>query len=490
MVDTVKKEDKKPEEPGFFQRTTERTWGTMSWLFTHATVPGMMMRSLDPGVRERNSGALNEAVKDTVRDAIAAGAWAYAKGDSQAFNNTGADVDKWWQDKITRNIGLKDFEFHMGAGWKLPKGVPYNGKLVPEMEGREIEKLDAVFVKNSNGKIEVIDHNDPRYGDIALPYVALQVASPLMVGKAISALKVVAGASKAADVISKTGKVLGTAGSVVNTVGTLSPVTKEVHSGLVLKPEAIDSIAGLIDNPNSLSMPVLRDKLNTIYHQYSYRNGPMAEQFYIPEMTKKDNPVARLQGLTMGEVYNSFESANPFDRIGSNSKPKTINLDGVTDSILEKPQFTKAFFTLAKKALTTDKLSDREIMSLRIGMNFQFRDTMDLTVGATQGNGPNDEPKYTEQDRADTLRSLRIRLSQNYFLENTKSITDPKEAQAAQFAAIQKGFREPQSGKPLLQYVEAQIKDADARISAADAAYQERQRTMSSNPMGDMAVSF
>lgn len=401
--------DKDPKGSGFLDSFR----GTLWTVFRYATVPGIIMGATKPGSLLNGAVGLNEGLKDTARDAYMAVKFGTTV-DLQKTNTAGDNFEQWWRDKVTKNIGLGQYEFRMGAGWELPKGVKYNGVLDPSKEGKKITGLDAVFVRDRAGNVEVLDRKDPRYSELVLPYIVTQVASPAVAGKAVAALKLIAGASQAVEVASRVSSAAGKAGSVGNTSAMLGFAGTHMSNGLILKPAALNHIAHILDNPQELSPDKLRDRLNTIFQQYSYVNGPLSEQYYVPPLSPLDNSLKRLEELSRDKASGCYEFKNPFERLTdlTNKSPhyrESIRLEGVRDAVKDNIDFQKSFYFLAAKAMK-GPLTNEELLGLRFGINVMYNDKLSLT---------NDRGKaeFTPQQRDETVLAVRQIVS---ILEGTR----------------------------------------------------------------------
>lgn len=316
---------------------------------------------------------INETAKDTARDLGLAVKYLVTLGDKQAANKTADEIEQGWRKHITQNIGMGQSEFRLGGGWKLPANTLYNGKIDKEREGKELP-IDAVFLRNKNGTTEVLDHSDPRYLELAMPYVAGQVAIPIGAGKAIGAIKFLANGSKIVEGISKGADLTGKAVSMANTVGGIGYGVSITSSMLVLKPEAISKISHLLDDPKKMTPELLRKDLNTVFEQYSYLNGPMSEQYFVPPLDANQDPLQRLQDLSKGTVRKVFESSTPFDRITDlTNKSKNyrthVDLSDAREDIKNSIDFQRGFLRLAQKTMAGNELSTQETIMLKFGMN-------------------------------------------------------------------------------------------------------------------------
>jgi hypothetical protein len=258
----------------------------------------------------------------------------------------------------------------MGSGWKIPAGTRYNGEAIKEP--MTLSSLNAVFFKNKKGEVEVMDHKDARYFDMVVPYIAANIASPFIGGKAIAAFKSISSLSRAATIGEKASYVAG----VGNLVSAGVDIGSHFHHEMSLKPEAISRISSLMATPQKMKTDTLRDELNVIFEQYSYKNGPNLEQYYVRPLAKNENPFVRLQELSSASIKNVDVYQNPFDR-----KPKTldhIDMEESRNKVKEDISFQRGFLSLSKKVLSGAPLSDQENIMLRFGINVYFGTAYDI----------------------------------------------------------------------------------------------------------------
>jgi len=290
---------------------------------------------------------INETTKDTVRDVGLAYKYLATFGDKQAANKTADEIEQIWRKNITQNAGMGQSEFRLGAGWKMPANTLYNGKIDKEREGKDLP-VDAVFLRHKNGSIEVLDHSDPRYAELAMPYVIGQLAIPIGAGKAMAAIKFLSNGGKIVDGIVKGAELAGKTVSAVNTLGGLGYVGSMAANKLILTPDSINRVAHLFDNPNNFKPDNLREELNSIFEKYSYLNGPMSEQYYVPEVKPGQSPWQRLQDLSTGFAHRVFKSTTPFDRIEDLSDKskhfcESVDLSEATAEIVRSIDFQRGF---------------------------------------------------------------------------------------------------------------------------------------------------
>lgn len=370
-IETNTKADKKQSE---FWMNALRIVSPIGWLAVKAYT--------DDKYLEHSFGGINAAAKDTVRDTF------YLlhriHENSQDANADAADIDEWWNEHITKNIGLGEYDFRMAIGWKIPAGTIYNGA---PSEAKTIDSKTAVFIKYKNGDVEVMDRDDPRYGDVVLPYVAASLFGPsaLAKGAGMVATKLskmsqftrLEESAKAAQALNdihssvkQAGKYAPAALGVTNGAGMVVDVVTAVAHELFLKPEATTRMAHLFDHPSKMDAKQLREDLNIIFEEYSYKNGPNSSQYYVRPLRDSDNPVYRMQEISQGVLKNALKYDNPFDK--NPEKLDTMTMVDVRDHVKKDPYFQKGFFSLVDKALRSADMNEQEIVMLRFGMGIYF----------------------------------------------------------------------------------------------------------------------
>jgi hypothetical protein len=411
--------DKKLSEGGFLDNW--RGLLLRAFQFTpYGTALGINPLTNNP-ISNRITQGINEAVRDTVRDAVAGMTWLAT--DKETANKYADEVEQFWRNNINRyDPRLGQAEFRMAVGWKMPAGIPYNGVIDPKRDNQEITRMDAVFYRNEKGQVEILDARDTRYTNLVAPYIAAQIMIPTYAAKAVgAAIAAVATTGKVAGIAAQGINVAGKVAGPAHTIGGVGFGVSTGYSNLVLKPEAIDRLAHLYDDPKKMTPELLRAELNKAFEQYSLLNGPLSEQYYVPPIKPNESPLSRLQELSKGFMKDIFVSAHPFDRItnlGADSphRPKeSIRLNDVRKEISENLDFQRGFLKLALRTLSGDKLSDQEITLLKFGTGIYVTDRkIDLSVPAKG---------YSDKDRDQIRRDLLVSLSSNLFPSDDKADT-------------------------------------------------------------------
>lgn len=324
-----------------------------------------------------NGGSLNESVRDTVRDlkeGIAA-LWVTMGTDKKflhEYNLRSGRFEESWRENISKKIGYENFGFQMASGWELPKGVPFNGKIDHEKEGKKIDGLTSVFMRGKDGKIEVLDYHDPRYADLVVPYLITQLIVPSMAGKAFGALSLVAKGTKAAEVVATSSNVAGKTWAFADNASGLYLAGSQVSSNFMLKPDAIRRLGRLMDDPQNMNLNKLRDELNIAFQEYSYgevgkKAGPLSEQYKVAPILPTESPLVRFNDLGRGSIHGIYKRETPFENFEQKHFKEDENLTEVRNAVREDRYFQRGYLRLAMKALSGAKLSDSENTLLTVG---------------------------------------------------------------------------------------------------------------------------
>ena len=382
--------NKKSGEDGFLDN-----WrGLLFTAFQHShfgAMLGIHPLSNHP-ISKRVTQGINEAVRDTVRDAVAGITWLTT--DKVTANKYADEVEQFWRNNINRyDPSLGQAEFRMAVGWKIPTGIAYNGVVDPKRDNQEITRMDAVFYRNEKGQVEILDARDPKYTNLVAPYIAAQIMIPTCaakaVGAAIAAITTIGKvASIAAQGINVSGKVAGPA----HTIGGVGFGVSMGYSNLVLRPEAIDRIGRLLDDPSKMKPSILREELNKIFEQYSYLNGPMSEQYFIPSIKANEDPIKRLEDLSRGVLRGIFESRDPFNRIDPNQTLKSdVQLTESRNQVKMNPYFLRGFYKLSIKAISGETMSESEMLAFKTGMNIYFGRADNIELDQSKMKDPKNE---------------------------------------------------------------------------------------------------
>jgi hypothetical protein len=164
----------------------------------------------------------------------------------------------------------------------------------------------------------------------------------------------------------------------------------------VLKPEAIERLGRIIDNPASLTPTQVMNELNVVLDQYSRKSGRRTEQLFIAPLTDPKEAILMLSQMSKGSIQ-AHVRQTPFAEILATSKAEAASVTEVHAQLKNDPYFQRSYCNLAIKALKGEKLNESEMMSLRFGMAIMIGEK-DLPLVATAGD------KTLDQRTIDSLR--------------------------------------------------------------------------------------
>lgn len=391
--------DKKDQKTSGSSPGTFLSWkGTLERLndVTSLTPAGMINRFYGPQVR----GSVRDAVAQTVESAIG------------LFNSEQGEVagDKFrtaWNRVAHHVDGL--YDFRMAKGWKMPEGVAYNGKLPSEAGykgpkvGNPIDSFFSLFLRNKDGRIEVIDKNDARFAQIMGPYAVTQVGIAATVGaKGLTSIRSAFTAAEGS--LARTQTVASLSLASADAWGGGKMLAQTLGRTLILEPDAVKRFANIFQNPEKLTLDQIRDDLNLVLHQFSKKTGENTAQYYIPPVTKAADVLQLLDQASKGQVR-GFERRDPFAEIPKSAEKQDITISNIRE-VMESPDFKRNFYKLAASALTGKPLNPAEHMALRFGLNVIYSQK-DFTLA---GSGVT-QAQYTEADYRQTMKLLREELT-------------------------------------------------------------------------------
>lgn len=265
-----------------------------------------------------------------------------------------------------------EFDFRMAKGWKMPEGMKYNGKSYKEAgyagpaPGEEIASFWTIFHSDKRGNIEVLDKDDPRFKDIVGPYMFAQIAAAATIGtKGLTSIKsATQGMTLAKGAATGSYLALGSA----DMAGGLTQAYGALKHSLVLKPEALNHFARLLDKPENMTPEQIQKDLNIVLEQYSKKSGSKTQQYYIPPLKTPAEALEMLGQMARGQVK-GFVRDNPFAEISKSAKTEDIGLLDVRNAVISDPHFRRSFSRLAMKALEGKPLIESEKMALRFGVS-------------------------------------------------------------------------------------------------------------------------
>jgi hypothetical protein len=366
--------------------------------------------------------SVGEGVRDFVRDVPWALSWLAfdagrnRSGDQQVSSKVAQRIENFWDEYIKRGYGGGDFEFRMAAGWEIPQGIKYNGRPLTESraqrlirdgylsetnDGYRVDAFRAIYLKNKDGSLEILDHRDSRFSTIVGPYLVTQIGTGFLTGGIGSASK--------GGTLAKAGSVGARTAGLAEAGGSVGIVANSFADQVIFKPEAVKSIANMFVNPRSLTEDRLRSGINAFLQQYSYREGPMSEQVYMSSLRDGQSPYARLQQISTDNLR-GYRRDNPFAEFNiTPRKVVEIGDTNLTTELLDNKQYIKAFYDLSARALRGNPLNNSEILSLRFMLN---------SLPGAHDNLALREGVYSQADRTETMNSLRKALSREVTARN------------------------------------------------------------------------
>ena len=385
-------------------RASRSWWGALDQLndATFLTPMGIVNRLYGSPVR----GSVRDAIAQTLEGAI--GLIDPDRGEHiadkfrTAWNRVAYHVD-----------GV--YDFRMANGWKMPEGMKYNGKLPTDpgyqgpKVGQPIESFWSLFLRDKDGRIEVIDKNDSRFAKIMGPYAATQVGIATTVGtKGLTSIR--SAFSAAEGVLGKSGSVASLTLGSADAWGGAKMLVQTLNRSLILEPEAIDRFAKIFQNPEALTIDRIRADLNLVMNKFSRREGSNTAQYYIPPVTTAAETLQLLDQASKGLVR-GFERKHPFADIPETAEKRDTSIRNIRE-VYDSPHFKRGFYQLAAKALTGKELNPAEHLALRFGLNVLYAQK-DLPLS---GAGVS-QAQYTKEDYQKTMKFLREELSVPVFAQ-------------------------------------------------------------------------
>ncbi len=399
-------------------------------------VPGGRL-GLTLATNEYARGGANETLRDFFRD-VAGGATylvmdSFRNKSDQGYSDWAMQgVEDLWDTYIKPVTGSGEFEFRMATGFEAKMGMMYNGKpltqeraeqLIKEgylvervnpdgSKGYEVSALLSIYLKNNNGSTEILDNRDPRFNDIAGPYMTGQVGTMFVGGW-----------------LSKSGSAAGwiNRGITASDIGNAALAGREFAEPLIFKPEAVRDLARAFQDPSSLNPDRLRELTNTLLYDYSHKEGPWSSAVYVPSLRGKESPYERLAELSTGGLT-AHRRETPFTPFDTERTTKFDDLS-ITKKLQEDKVFQRSFYDLSARALSGERLTDSEIFSLRFMANV-------VTPGAEFDLG---HGKYDAAARQETLEVLREELGMESGIMATSADDNKDLASFARERSAEKG---------------------------------------------------
>ncbi len=422
-------------------RESEGTVGSRPLLFLDKAAAGVSAIALR-NLRSVFSSAADASLTSLPSGVIAPVLWAFSgdwarPGDQQVSAGVERKAEEFFAGK-SRPEKFGEYDLRMAAGW-TPKGpMKVNGIMVEKPE--TVTNLLAVFVRDKEGNVELLDPSvkmnslgeitalpkalwgqgktdaDKRWKETAGTFVEVQLAAAaasLGVGAVTKGMDILGGkvpkaaqlAETARNITSKTQSVVAPV-SGLTAVSGVSAIGGAYAQSTYFSPKAVqgvvDSISGVLANPEKLTPRRLRENLNGALHEYSFKEGGNAKQVYVPSLRSGDDPFKRLDSLLWGKVEGYRKPQNPWQEWAADSR---LEVGDIKSALRADKGFQKTFLGIAEKALSGGNLSDAEIFVLRVKMN-----TGEHFSALTGKEAGSFQLKYTEEERQDTLKKLRLEL--------------------------------------------------------------------------------
>ena len=440
-------------------------------------------------------------------------------GDQQFSEKLAEDIDKYWDGAGAKPAKFGEYDIAMAVGWHPKEPIKING-VVRKLD-KPIDNLLAVFVRNPDGSVEILDpsvkargpgealgkfvvgmplrlddsYTDRKWAQTAGTYVAWQVLPMLASAGAGTGLKALGTATKSEQVMALTETMnrvskLGTAAGAAQMGAAGANIAGVFHQKAVSETAVDNLVKGLVQSlrdPSKITTDSIRDVLNTGLHQHTF-NKNTGNSIYVPSLADGTSPWTRLSQVLRGRVDGFTKTNSPFDEW---KRERDIKVPDITQKLEKSPEFMSAYYATAVKALSGQQLTDQEILLNRIGKA--------VTLHAFQGiegrNFSKGELKFDSDERTQTTDYLRKILRRNLIedIDNHPAIAkslgedlkklqpDGKDESAAIAYRIKIQEELPQhiDDKILSTYVAKMKGQADAQIAAAKQKQLEQDRTRS-----------
>lgn len=436
-----------PPEPtilsaiGRAYRESEGAVGSRPLLFLDKAAAGVSAVALK-SLRSVFSPAADASLTSLPSGAIGPVLWTFSgdwarPGDQQVSAGVERKAEEFFAGK-SRPEKFGEYDLRMAAGW-TPKGpMKVNGVMVEKPE--TVTNLLAVFVRDKEGNVELLDPSvkmntlgevtalpkallgegktdaDQRWKGTAGTFVEVQLAASvasLGVGAVTKGMDILgrkipkmAQLAETATSITRQSQRVVAPVSGLTAVSGVSAIGGAYAQNTYFSPKAVqgvvDSISGVLANPEELTPRKLRENLNGALHDYSFKEGGNAKQVYVPSLRSGDDPFKRLDSLLWGRVEGYRKPKNPWQEWTADSR---LEVGDIKSALRADKGFQKTFLGIAEKALSGEKLSDAEIFVLRVKMN--TGEHFSPLTGKEAGPA---RIKYTEEEKQDTLKKLRLEL--------------------------------------------------------------------------------
>ncbi len=437
-------------------------------------------------------------------------------GDQQFSQDVTAKLESYL-DKDGKPKEFGKYDIMMAAGWKPEGPIKVNG--VMTTLDKPIENMLAVFVRNKDGSVEILDPSikvtslkemprvldaitpfsvrkaipsspflDPEYKKMALTntpsddrwretagtFVAVQLATMVASGGAFALGKGGAALATKVPQLEKVSGVVGAASKGVQagsapvvaatTITGLSGAGGTMSQSLYFSPAAIEKIANGIANalvnPN-ITAESMRKNLNTALHEHTFDQGNDAKQLYVASLKGSERPWTRAQEAFEGLVSAYQKPLHPWQPWPN--QPKQLEVPEIREALSKHTGINAAFFGSAQKMLAGKALTDQELFVMRVGYKLGPGAVADMDpVGKKTGEtGFN----FTDQEKKDTARlvteQMNLRLNAFIFADKTPEDLKKSAEMMKKYGidpSILKGFKDDPMIVVTNKFTPAQIK--------------------------------
>jgi len=504
----VCRKDEPPVTTGTISAAPPRTlWGDIRSAIAMSNTPlqtldkvtAAITESTVRGARSLLHPAINQALTDNIADAAGYMAHLFEIGTSGDTGNR-ARIHQKVHDRVDqygKPSEHGEFEITMAAGWQ-PKGpIKYNGKMTTLTE--PITNPLAVFLRNRNGDIEILDPSwkvsgatgtadaiaksaaalsramteapkdeiDARWQRTAGPYVVGQIAPIVASGgtwalgkTGIIAATVPAKVQTAATAINNGMTALGLASGVTTGVGVARDMAQSAYFTPAAVKEITKTISGIFTQ-STLTADNVRKLLNEGLHDFSFKEGPNTKQLYIPSLRDTQDPFDRLKQILWGRIDGFEKKTDPWETWPRGQRQ--VKVDEMRQELQKNDSVNKAFYTAVDKHLTGKPLTDMDIFVMRVGLNLSDDYRGISIVGKNFKDG---KLVYTDVERQETLVALSEELKLRLDSRRGTSTTFDKQVKGE---LLSPESYSPQNFRLLAQDV---LKDIDLKEAA------EREKAM------------
>lgn len=367
---------------------------------------------------------------------VASGDWK-RPGDRQFSEKLADGVNAYFDSTQSKPDKFGDYDIAMAAGW-FPKGKVIVNGVETELK-KPIDNLFAVFVRNPDGKIEILDpsikasslkeaavkfpalplmldngYADKKWSQTAGGYMFSQLVPMIATSGFGAALRGTAAVSKASTVnelVSGAAKVqdLNKAftAAQMGSIAVQLAGTKYQHvvsEGVADK--LVASISEIMKDPSKISPTAFVEAMNKGLHQYTFNKGT-SNSIYIPSLAEGDAPWQRLEQVLAGRLTGKVKDSSPWDKWKDS---RDIRINDIQGKLTTNPEFMSVFLKTAQRGLKGGALSDGDVFALKFGMCAILRNSWELEGKNFDGA----RIKYSKDDVDDTRLGIKETLTEMF----------------------------------------------------------------------------